>query len=137
MIGPSGRIKSPGERLHRLVSAQWLSYAPVAEDGDWSALSDTARQGWEDIARSFVAAAHVTEASGREYCVRDRATGRIVVAWRPVDEVVAAVEAFGVSSEAAEENRKWPDARVMQRADRLRIHALLGLEPAANADDVN
>lgn len=77
----------------------------------------------------------MTEPSGLEYAVRDR-DGRIVVAWRTVDEVLHEAEVFGDASveielqQGSEEaNRAAADAYF---ASHLRLERLLGLEPAAD-----
>ena len=89
----------------------------------------------------------MTEPSGLEYCVRDRETGRIVVAWRPVEEVVAAVDGFGAASARMGRIGLLTEMRTAPASaqdwgwrlvdERRALDALLGLEPAADADDVH
>lgn len=43
-----------GETLHRLVSWYWGHTPPLADDGDWSALGDSAMHGWNVIATKFL-----------------------------------------------------------------------------------
>lgn len=70
---------------------------------------------------------------GECFCVRDR-TGRIVVPWRPVGEVVAAIEGYADKREEIGMGEPYSFyAEPELPAVRSRLNALLGLEPTPDA----
>lgn len=79
----------------------------------------------------------MVESPDLEYCVRDQ-TGRIVVPWRPVGDVLRAAEEFGGASMDIELQLGSDDANKAAEdayfASHLRLEQLLGLEPAPEAD---